>query len=161
MTEKLIVDSSPLIVLLKSDLENILPELFDEIIVPEAVWKEVSAGKEDDIAKQKLSHLRWAKRTAEPNLTETIKNYNLGKGETAVLNLALTISESRVLLDDYAARKYAKALNLQTLETAGLLILAKQKKLISSVSEAIEKVQFSGLWLSSEITKLIKEKAGE
>jgi len=161
LTKKLIVDSSPLIVLLKSDLENILHELFEEIIVPEAVWQEVLAGKEDDIAKQKLSHLAWAKRTAEINSTEIIKNYNLGKGETSVLNLALTITESRVLLDDYAARKCAKALNLQSLGTAGLLILAKRKNLISSVSEAVEKVRFSGLWLSDEITKLIKERAGE
>ncbi len=45
MTRKLIVDSSPLIVLLKSDLENILPELFEGIIVPETVWQEVLAGK--------------------------------------------------------------------------------------------------------------------
>ena len=119
------------------------------------------AGNEDDIAKQKLSHLAWAKRTAEPNSTETIENYNLGKGETAVLSLALTISESRILLDDYAARKCAKALNLQMLGTGGLLILAKRKNLISPVSEAIEKVRFSGLWLSDEIIKLIKEKAGE
>ena len=161
MTENLIVDSSPLIVLLKSDLENILPELFEEIIVPEAVWEEVLAGKEDDIAKRKMPHLAWVKRVVNTNSSEIIKNYNLGKGETAVLNFALTISESRVLLDDFAARKCAKALNLKILGTGGLLILAKQKNLISSVSEAVEKVRFSGLWLSDEIINIIKEKAGE
>jgi len=66
-----------------------------------------------------------------------------------------------VLLDDFAARKCAKALNLKILGTGGLLILAKQKNLISSVSEAVEKVRFSGLWLSDEIINIIKEKAGE
>jgi len=160
LTKNLIVDSSPLIVLLKSDLENILPELFEEIIVPEAVWEEVLAGK-DDIAKRKMPHLAWVKRVVNTNSSEIIKNYNLGKGERAVLNFALTISESRVLLDDFAARKCAKALNLKILGTGGLLILAKQKNLISSVSEAVEKVRFSGLWLSDEIINIIKEKAGE
>ena len=161
MTKKLILDSSPLIVLLKSDLENILPELFDEIIVPEAVWQEVLAGKENDIAKRKLPHLGWAKRVTKTNLSEKIEKYNLGKGEKAVLNLALTSSNSRVLLDDYAARKCAKALNLQVIGTGGLLILAKQNNLIFSVSEGIEKIQRSGLWISEEIIKLIKEKVGE
>lgn len=144
MTEKLIVDSSPLIVLLKSGLEDILPGLFEEIIVPEAVWQEVIAGKADDIAKRKLPNLAWAKRVQKTHPSETIKNYNLGKGETAVLNLALIISESRVLLDDFAARKCAKALNIQILGTGGLLILAKRKNLIISVSETIEKVRRSG-----------------
>ena len=80
MTEKLIVDSSPLIVLLKSGLEDILPGLFEEIIVPESVWQEVIAGKEDDIAKRKLLYLAWAKRVQKTHSSETIKNYNLGKG---------------------------------------------------------------------------------
>ena len=161
MTKKIIVDSSPLIVLLKSDLENILPELFEEIIVPEAVWQEVLAGKADDTARQKLPNLGWAKRTAKINSSETIKNYNLGRGETSVLNSALSNPESRILLDDFTARKRAKELNLKTLGTGGLLILAKRKNLISSVSEAIEKVRYSGLWLSDESIKMIKEKAGE
>jgi predicted nucleic acid-binding protein len=161
LTKTLVADSSPLIVLLKSDLESILPELYEEIIVPEPVWAEVLAGKTNDAAKQKLSELSWAKRMPVEISNEALERYNLGKGETAVLNIALTISESRVLLDDYAARKSAKALGIPTLGTGGLLILAKRQGLIASVTETLEKVQDAGLWLSDEIIKLIKEKAGE
>lgn len=161
MTKTLIADSSPLIVLLKSDLEYVLPELFKEIIVPEAVWEEILAGKPNDIARQKLPQLSWAKRTLTEISNETIEGYNLGKGETAVLNLALTISESKVLLDDFAARKSAKILGIPILGTGGLLIMAKQSGLITSVAEALEKVQDAGLWLSNEIIKLIKERIGE
>lgn len=48
--EKIVVNSSPLIVLFKSDLETLLPSLYPTIIVPEAVWAEVSRGttKEQD-----------------------------------------------------------------------------------------------------------------
>lgn len=125
------------------------------------VWQEVSAGKENDIARQKLAHLSWVKRTPVTISTETVENYNLGKGETDVLNLALTIPQSRVMLDDFAARKAAKTLTIPILGTGGLLILAKQKNLIPSVTEALKKVQNEGLWLSDEIIKLIKEKANE
>lgn len=161
MSRKIIVDSSPLIVLLKSDLENILPEIFEEIIVPESVWQEVLAGKTDDAAKQKLPHLAWINRASAEISNQTIENFNLGKGETEVLSLALEMLESRVLLDDFAARKSAKALNIPVLGTGGLLILAKQKGLISSVSEALTNVQKAGLWLSDELIELIKQKAGE
>lgn len=161
MTRTLITDSSPLIVLLKSDLEYILPELFEQIIVPAKVWEEILAGKLSDTAKQKLSQLFWAKQMSVEISNETVERFNLGKGETAVLNLALTISESRVLVDDYAARKSAKVLGIPILGTGGLLILAKQQKLIASVTKALEKVQDAGLWLSDEIIELIKEKAGD
>ena len=161
MTNKLIADSSPLIVLIKSSLEYILPELFEEVFVPEQVWEEILAGKPNDAARRKFPLLFWAKRTMVENSNEIIGSYNLGRGETAVLNLALTIPESRVLLDDFAARKSAKTLNIPFLGTGGLLLFAKRNDVITSVTEALEKVQDSGLWLSAEIIELIKEKAGE
>jgi len=161
LTRKLIVDSSPLIVLQKSDLENVLHELFEEIVVPDAVWQEILAGKEDDIAKQKLPFLSWINHGLAANSNQIVESFNLGKGESEVLNLALETSESRILLDDFAARKSAKALGIPVLGAGGLLILAKQKGLILSVSEAIERVQKEGLWLSNEIIELIKQKANE
>lgn len=161
MANRIITDSSPLIVLLKSDLDYILPKLFEEIIVPESVWQEVLAGKANDIVKQKLPFLSWIKQDSATTSNEIIESFNLGKGETAALNLALTISDARVMLDDFAARKCAKSLGIPFLGTGGALILAKQKGLISSVSETITRVQKEGLWLSNEIIELIKQKAGE
>ncbi len=161
MTKTIIADSSPLIVLLKSDLEHILPGLFYEIIVPEAVWQEILSGKENDTAKRKLPLLSWIIRTPAAALKESVENHNLGKGETEALSLALEIPESGVILDDFAARKCARNLHIPFIGTGGLLISAKQRKLISSVSEALEKVQREGLWLSDAVVKMLKEKAKE
>ena len=161
MIKKIVADSSPLIVLLKSDLEYILPGLFDEILVPEEVWREILAGNDDDIAKQKLPFLNWAKRISAKHLNEEIKNYNLGKGETEALSLALKISESGVILDDFAARKCAKDLKIPFIGTGRLLISAKRRNLIPSVSEALEEMRKQGLWISNNIVKMLKEKVGE
>ncbi len=161
MIKTIIADSSPLIVLLKSDLENILPELFDEILIPEKVWQEVLSGGDDDAAKQKLPLLSWAKRISARHLSAEIEKYNLGKGETEALSLALEIPDAGVILDDFAARKCARELNISFIGTGGILISAKQKKTISSVSEALAKVQEQGLWLSASIVEMLKAKAGE
>lgn len=161
MSKILIVDSSPLIVLLKSNLENILLDLFDEILLPDAVWNEILNGQDDDIAKRKLPSLTCVKRVSNPNVNPLTENYNLGKGETAVINVALENIGSIVILDDSAARKCAKALNVTFIGTGGLLILAKRKGLIPSVSEALEKVRSEGLWLSDKIVEMLKQKAGE
>ncbi|MGI8884848.1 MAG: DUF3368 domain-containing protein [Pyrinomonadaceae bacterium] len=161
MINTIVADSSPLIVLLKSDLEFILPELFEQILVPESVWQEILSGDKNDPAKQKLPALSWSKRISATSLNEKVKNYNLGKGETEALSLALKIDESGVILDDFAARKCARNLKIPFIGTGGLLILAKQKKLINSVSDAVQKVQNQGLWLSEAVIEMLKEKAGE
>lgn len=161
MNKTIIADSSPLIVLLKSDLEDILPKLFEEILVPEAVWQEVLSGGETDAAKQKLPLLSWIKRIPTTISNEEIKQYNLGKGETEALSLALKTPDSGVILDDFAARKCAKDMKIPFIGTGGLLIAAKQKDLISSVSEALQKVQNEGLWLSDAVIEMLKQKAGE
>jgi predicted nucleic acid-binding protein len=45
---KIAINTSPLIVLFKSQLAYLLPQLFTEIIVPSGVWDEiVEAGKTD------------------------------------------------------------------------------------------------------------------
>jgi len=161
LSKAVIVDASPLIILLKSDLENILPEIFEEVFLPETVREEILSGREDDIAKQKLPYLSWLKIPSPLIFSKNIEDYNLGKGETAVLNLALEIPEAKIILDDHAARKCAKDLQIPFIGTGGLLILAKQKGLISTVSEALTRVQNEGLWLSDAIIEMLKEKAGE
>lgn len=161
MIKTIVADSSPLIVLLKSDLENILPGLFDEILVPESVWQEILSGGDNDAAKRKLPLIAWAKRASAISINEQVKNYNLGRGETEALSLALERQNAGVILDDYAARKCAKDLQIPFIGTGGLLISAKQKNLISSVSDALKKVQNKGLWLSDAIIEMLKEKSGE
>ena len=50
---KVIVNASPLITLFNSQLAYLLPQLFEAVEVPSAVWKEVTAYK-TDIAAQSL-----------------------------------------------------------------------------------------------------------
>lgn len=157
----IIVDSSPLIVLLKSNLEYILPKLFDEIILPQSVSDEILAGQSNDIAKQKLPTISWLKIFPDANPNHLTINVNLGKGEIAVLNLALEMSFARVVLDDFAARKSAKDLKIPFIGTGGLLVLAKQNNLIPSVADALKEVQNNGLWLSDSVIEMIKQKADE
>lgn len=56
----IVVNASPLITLFKSGLDFILPELFGSIIVPDAVWQEVSAC--NDEASEGLTGASWATR---------------------------------------------------------------------------------------------------
>ena len=47
------------------------------------------------------------------------------------------------------------------LGTGGLLVLAKRRGLLASVSEGIERLRQSGLRLSDDIAQILKTQAGE
>ena len=73
--KQIVVDASPLITLYKSQLANLLPQLFAQVQVPPAVWQEVTAAK-DDISAQSLPQSNWATRTEAIALTLLISTSN-------------------------------------------------------------------------------------
>lgn len=159
--EKVVINASPLILLFKSHFEWLLPKLFTEIIVPEAVWDEISRG--GDMASHKLYdyELEWITRGLI-QIPEEILIWNLGDGESEVLSWALNNeNQYRAVIDDRAARNCAKTLGIQTLGTGGILVLAKKRGLIDSVGEALKRLEKVGLYISDEIIKLLKKQAGE
>jgi predicted nucleic acid-binding protein len=56
---RVIVNSSPLIVLFKSQQAELLPQLFPGILVPEGVFAEVTMAGEDDAAARQLPNVAW------------------------------------------------------------------------------------------------------
>ncbi|MBE9238512.1 hypothetical protein IQ227_21435 [Anabaena aphanizomenioides LEGE 00250] len=62
LINRIIINSSPLIVLFKSQQAKLLPQLFTEILVPEGVFQEVTQGVKDDIAARELPNVSWITR---------------------------------------------------------------------------------------------------
>jgi predicted nucleic acid-binding protein len=159
--EGAVANASPLILLFKSGLADLLPRLFVEVAVPDAVWEEVVAGGETDAAATLLPSVSWVRRVTVPAIAPEVVVWNLGDGESAVLSFALSRPEYRAMVDDRAARNCARTLHIQTLGTGGLLLLAKRRGLIQSVTVELQKLRGAGLWLSDEVIAMLKEQAGE
>lgn len=60
--DRVVVNSSPLITLFNSGQAELLPKLFSEVLVPDAVWLEVAEGGHQDIAAQAIRSAQWIKR---------------------------------------------------------------------------------------------------
>jgi predicted nucleic acid-binding protein len=148
------IDSSALITLFRSGQAQLLPQLFTHIIVPEAVWQEVTSEK-DDAAAHGIVRAPWLKRESVIP-SPRILAWSLGKGETAVLSRALEEPSLRVVIDDQDARRCAQAMAIPMWGTGGVLLLAKRRGLIPSVGEALDKIRAAGLWLSDEVVALIR-----
>ena len=102
--------------------------------MPPAVWREVTAYKTDTAA-QSLPESAWAIQTDAVSIHPSIAAWDLGAGETEVLSYALLHPGYTAMIDDAAARRCAISLNVPTLGTAGLVVLAKRRGLIASIDE--------------------------
>lgn len=158
--ESVVVNASPLIALCKSQLVTLLPQLFSDIRITQAVWQEVTAHK-DDLAAQILPRSPWAQQTDNVAIDLVIAAWDLGMGESEVLSYALLHPEYTAMIDDAAARRCAVSLNISTLGTGGAIVLAKRRGLIQSVTEPIQALRHAGLWLSEELVRILKKQAGE
>lgn len=158
--DKVVVNSSPLIVLFRSGQADLLPTLFKTVVVPEQVYEEVIAGGKDDAAKKALPEKPWITRE-KVEISLPVAAWNLGNGESAVFSFALKESGYRAIVDDLAARRCAQAFGIQTLGTGGLLILAKRRGVIISVEERLQWLRDSGLYLSDSVIQQLVSLAGE
>ncbi|MEA5578506.1 DUF3368 domain-containing protein [Anabaena sp. UHCC 0451] len=161
LINSIIINSSPLIVLFKSQQAKLLPQLFTEILVPEGVFQEVTQGVKDDIAARELPNVSWITRIKVDDIVPEVAAWDLGKGESQVLSLAYQKLGYAAIVDDRAARRCGQSLSIITMGTGGLLILAKKRGLISSISPGIQALQDAGLWLSDSIVNILKSQAGE
>jgi predicted nucleic acid-binding protein len=159
--DRVVVNASPLIVLFKAQLADLLPQLFAEVLVPSAVWSEVIASDDSDAAAQQLPLSTWAKRIEVTTIPPIISGWNLGQGESEVLSLAIERSGYRAMLDDAAARRCARTLGVPILGTGGALILAKRRGLIDSMMASLQTLRNAGLWMSDEVIALLLRQAGE
>lgn len=161
LINQVIINSSPLIVLFKSQQANLLPQLFSDILVPEGVWDEITSSGQNDAAASQLASSSWAQRVEVGNIAQEIATWDLGKGESEVLSLALRNSGYAAIIDDRAARRCSQTLDIMTIGTGRLLILAKQRGLIPFVSPRLQALRDAGLWLSDDLINLLKQQAGE
>jgi len=156
--ERVVVNASPLILLTKINLADMVPRLFTAVVVPDAVWQEIARGGNNDPAAQTLLSLRIERGTVEAVAPEILV-WNLGDGESDVLTFALANQGHRAVVDDKAARSCARSVGINILGTGGLLVLAKRRGFIQSVGSELQRLVQAGLWI--EMINLLEEQAGE
>ena len=153
---KVIVNSTPLIILSKIGELEILKNLYGEIIIPRAVFEEVT------IKSDAIKNLSWIKiLEVQDKSNRKIYQAKLHDGEVEVMMLAKEISADLLIIDDNAAKKFAKFLGFQVTGTLGILLKSKSEKIISEVKPILEKMQAENFYISEEIIKLVLKTAGE
>ncbi len=146
----IVSDAGPLIVLLKTNNLSILQRLFIKIVVPKTVYQEITAKKQE---KQFFDNINWIEiKSAKNTELNALKNNWLIRARQKQLFLAKEL-KSCLLVDDAKARKYAKMLNVEVIGTLGLLKMAKNRGVISSVKVTVTDMLAEGITLISSLYK--------
>lgn len=140
---KAISNTSPLLYLHRLGTLGWLPALFDEVWIPHAVVAELQEGKDRGYDVPDPNGYKWL-RVVDPTAppSEWLAR-DLGRGELAVLALALENPSHLVLLDDALARGIARAAGIQVWGTLRVLLEAKARGLTPSISPLLQGVGLS------------------
>jgi predicted nucleic acid-binding protein len=82
-------------------------------------------------------------------------------GETEAMVLYKQCSADRLLIDDKRGRRIAKINHINTIGSLGVLLAAKQARLIDKVSPYIRQIAASDIYISPDLIVAVMEIAGE
>lgn len=159
---KVVVNTTPLIALSHVGQLDILKKLYGEIIIPEAVYRELSV-KKDSICKKAVDRaLDWIQVDKIKNqMAKAMYKTQLHDGEVEVMILAKEIAADVVIIDDANAKKHAKYLGLPVTGTLGVLIKAKQNGYIDELKPVLQQMVENGIYISQNLVELCLKQAGE
>lgn len=155
----IVSNTSPIIALKSVDKLHLLEDVFQEVIIPRGVSEELSKGES---SLQRVRDESWIKeRRVKDQLALEILTLFLDRGEAEAIILAKEISADRLLIDEKAGRNVSKRLKLKIIGTLGILLLAKEERLIPQIAETIDKLKENNFWIGKEVEQQILRKARE
>ena len=157
-------DTGPIIGLAKANRLALLKNLFEKVLIPPIVRKELFAktGNEGEFIDNALTDFIQISEIRPIDETAKLILEGLGEGERQAIGIAASMRNDAILLiDDLAGRQAAEKLNIKITGLVGVLLLAKERGLIKSVSDIIEEIRSKGYWLSNSIVDIAKQVAGE
>lgn len=133
-----IADSSPLIGFAILGKLDILNRIFEEILVPQAVYDEVTVLSKPH-AETLKSFLKGKVEKVKNKVAVHVLRTELDLGEAESIILALE-KKGDILIDDHKGRRSAKANGLAAIGTVGVLLRAKKLNYIAEIKPLLNKL---------------------
>jgi predicted nucleic acid-binding protein len=157
---KVVSNTSPIIFLSKIEALDLLPQCFDQVMIPPSVSNELG----DLLLPEYIQYTKisLAGEHFVQGALEMTRSLHVGELEAIVL--AQETHADYVILDDKLARRKAQLMGLNVIGTIGVLLLAHQQKLIlaATVEEHLTNLtQQNGMYISPKIMEQVKQSLQE
>ncbi|MBI2319993.1 MAG: DUF3368 domain-containing protein [Betaproteobacteria bacterium] len=159
----LVADSGPLIALARLDLLDLPTRYFESVLVTSTVWEEVTRKPDVDEAPRLSAAAEAAliQVVADPEtIPETLLRTTIDAGERGAIALGLELNAA-LLIDDRRARQVAIELGRPVVGTLGLLLRAREDRLLPALRPLIERLQATGYFMSNDLIVEILSSLGE
>ena len=155
----IVADSSALIALAVCDGLDVILQIYDDLKIPEAVYTEIVAPEKpysdalgafltERVVKVDVS--RWV-----------VTAGGLGRGEIEAMALYKQLSADALLIDDHRARVIAEHNHIQCVGALGLLLVAKQRGIASTLAPYVHKLRQSSIFYGDDLLDKVLKLAGE
>lgn len=160
---KVVSNASPLVNLARIGQLTLLPQLFGQVLIPEAVWREVVEDGSGQPGADEIRIAAWIKRMAVSNrqLVYSLRQ-DLDPGEAEAIALAVEIDADWLLMDERLGRETAAYFGLRYVGLIGILAEAKQRDMLQELRPLLHQLRdVAGFWISSALYNQVLHDAGE
>lgn len=156
----IVSDTSPISNLIQIGRENLLPSLFEKVIIPQAVWAELGRFHQD-LTFFKNSHWCLIAEVSDRDSLFILRK-QLDQGESEAIVLAKELGVQTVLIDEKPGRDLAKVYGLTPTGLLGVLLKAKAEELIPEIKPEMVKLRReANFFISQTLFDELLKQAGE
>jgi hypothetical protein len=141
-----------------------LRQIYTDVIIPQAVYREVVIDGAGKAGSQDVASAAWIQMQTIQNLNDKaflMSVIGLDEGESEAIVLAQEIGADLLLLDDAAARKYARQQKLKITGMVGVILAAKQSGIIPLVRPQLDALIAVGIFIDAKLYQQACQSVGE
>jgi hypothetical protein len=142
---------------------TILQEIYSKVIIPTAVYNELTDEGAGDVVATAVQTSIWIETQPVANLTlVTSLQSKVNEGEAEAIALAIELKADELLIDERLGRREATRLGVPITGVLGVLLIAKQRGLIAAVKPVMDELIAQAVFrVSSQLYADILQAAGE
>jgi len=158
-----VADAGPIIHLSRIGQVDLLPALYERLLIPPSVYEEVVQAGRGHAGSVELEDAPWAEVVEHIPDAEVFASLRsrVDAGEAAAICLACDRQADLILSDDREARALARESGLQVQGTLGILLEAKRRGYVSRLVPLLRELKAKGTWLSESLIREVLRQAGE
>lgn len=152
-------DSTPLITLMKASRLDLLKSLFGEVLIPEAVFAEVTSNETfRDVADliRDSDYINVVKVAYPDRVTFLQRVTGLDRGESEAIVYADESKADLLLMDESAGRRVAQNMKLPITGSVGILVRAYQGGMLTEeeIDTAFDRIRESNRHISEKLIQI-------
>lgn len=159
----IVSDTSPIINLAAINHLYLLPKLFGRIVIPQMVYQEIVIDGAGEPGSDEIQTAQWVEiqRCTNQDIIN-ILNSELDPGEAEAIALALELDADYLLIDERDGRQKALDYHLKPLGVLGILLRAKEARLISDICTLMDRLRLeAGFHIHQSLYDQVKQIAME